>query len=139
MTKQISITGLYLICLFLTTGWTDLFVNVGNQTSETISVSNSETGKEIRIRAAGFKRLLHGSGDLIVTTQSGAKFKFPDVAPFDVDEKYLKKSSSIFGPGWVTLNVMLGTNMQLYVLTRNKEAVIPQPNGYPKSAEKMVQ
>ncbi len=137
MLKQIFITGLCLVCLLLTTAWTDLLVNIENGTSGTISVSSSETGKEIKIKPAGFKKLLHSSGDLILTTQSGTKFKFLHVAVFDVDEKYLSKGSSIFGPNWVTLNVMLETNMELYVLTQDKKVVENQPDGYPKLGQKM--
>jgi len=139
MIKRFFIAGLYLICLLLTTGWTDLLVNIENVTSGAISVSSSETGKQIKIKPARFQKLLHGSGDLIVITQSGAKFRFLRVAPFDVDEKYLNKHNSIFGPGWVSVNVMLETNMELYVLTQNKKAVENQPDGYPKVGQKISQ
>jgi hypothetical protein len=103
-------------------------------------VKSSHTGQEINVPPGKFRKLPHSTGDLIVTTQTNGQFKFSWVEQFDLDDHYLVKRESIFGPGYVTLNVMLETNMQLYVVMPGEKTVdekVQQPNGYPKIGEKI--
>lgn len=90
----------------------------------------------VEIKPAKFKKIPHASGGLIVFTQLTNSFTLSNVAPFDVDEKYLVRRRSIFGPNWVTLNLLIETNMELYVLTQDKKMVKNQPAGYPKTGKK---
>ena len=124
---------------FLLTGcYTESQVNFGNGYVSVVNVKSSQTGQEITVPPRKFRKLPHASGDLIVTTQTGGQFKFSDIEPPFLD-KYLVKKESVFGPGYVTLNTMLETNMQLYVLRPGEKAVntkVQQPFGYPKVGEK---
>lgn len=141
--KNILVVAGSVALLFVTAGcYTTLNVNCGNGTAGNIRVKSAYTGQEIEIPPNRFKKLPHSSGDLVVTTQNSDKFKFPDVAPFQVADKYLSKRSNIFGPGSVTLTLRLETNMQLYVLMPGKLTVdqnVEQPKGYPKAGEKLNQ
>ena len=127
--------------LVITSGcYTTIAVNFGNGTPAKLRVQSSQTGQEIEIAPNKFKKLPHSSGDLIVTTQTNEKFKFQQVAPFDVDRKYHTIGRSIFGPNSVTLNLRLETNMQVYVVIPSKKSVdesVAQPKGYPKAGEKL--
>lgn len=132
-----------LLCASLTFAVTGCYtlsqVNFGNGTPTTIKVKSSQTGQEINVPPGKFKKLPHATGDLIVTTQTNGQFKFTGIEPPVLDD-YLVKRESLFGPGYVTLNVMLETNMQLYVLMPGKKVIdktLEQPNGYPKAGERM--
>jgi hypothetical protein len=114
-------------------------VNFGNGTATTIKVKSSQTGQEITVPPGKFGKLPHAIGDLIVTTQTNGQFKFSGVEPPVLDD-FLVKQESFFGPGYFTLNMILETNMQLYVLMPGEKAVaknVQQPNGYPKIGEKV--
>jgi len=118
----------------------------GNGTAADVKVKSSQTGQEIEIAPGRFKKLPHAAGDIIVTTKAGEKFKFTSIEPPRVDTdstgtNYLDKRSSLFGPGYITLGLKLGTNMELFALMPGKKSVdtkIPQPSGYPKRGEKMA-
>jgi hypothetical protein len=102
---------------------------------------SSQTGKEINVLPGKCKKLPHARGDLVVTTQRNGQFKFSEVSPILLPDSYLVKRRSLFGPGYFTLNVMLETNTQLYVVMPGKRAVdqkVQQPNGYPKVGEKVA-
>jgi hypothetical protein len=135
-----------LLCLtsfFATTGcYTKLSVNFGNGTGAKIWVQRPYTDRQIEIAPDRFQKFPHNSGDLVVTTQTNGQFRFPDVSVLarDLDQRYLEKGGSLFGPSYVTLNVKLLTNMQLYVLEPGKTAgdtSIVQPRGYPKIGLKL--
>lgn len=118
---------------------TKMGVNFGNGTAMNIRVLSSETGQEVEVAPSSFKKLPHSSGDLVVTAQSNGKLRFRRVAPFDVDRKYYSFKHSIFRPNSVTLNVMMETNMLLYVVMPGSMSVdekVEQPKGYPKVGEK---
>jgi len=141
MSKKFSALAGCLAVLFVTSGcYTTLTINCGNGTPEKIRVKSDYTGQEIEVPPNRFKKLPHSSGDIEVTTRSNGKFKFADVAPFHVEDKYLLKRKSVFGPGSVTLNVMLETNMQLYVVMPGRKAVDQsedQPKGFPKVGQQL--
>jgi len=112
----------------------------GNGTASKLQIQSSQTGREIEVAPNRFKTLPHSSGDLVVTTRTGARFKFTSVTPFDVDSKYLSISRSIFGPNSVTLSLRIETNMDLYVLPPGKSTAADnaeQPKGYPKVGQKL--
>ena len=114
-------------------------VNFGNGSATTVKVKSSQTGQEINVPPGKFRKLPHATGSLIVTTQTNGQFKFSCVEPPVLDD-YLVKRESLFGPGYITLNVILETNMQLYVLMPGEKIVsekVQQPNGYPKVGEKV--
>jgi len=141
MTRRIPAVLLTLGLLIVTPGcYTKLAVNFGNRTPSKVFVKSTKTGEEVEIASDRFKELPHSVGDLIVTTSSKEKFRFEDVSPMDVDQKYVSKRTSIFGPGYVTLNVSLETNMHLYVLipgNHTVDAKVEQPKGYRKPAQKI--
>jgi hypothetical protein len=122
--------------VFVTTGcYTLLRVDFVNETATAVKVRSSHTGQEISVPSGKLRRLPHAVGDLTITTQTNGQYKFSGVAPFDVDDDYLVKRGSLFGPGYVTLTVRLETNMLLYAVVPGKKTVdhrIHQPNGYPK-------
>jgi len=129
--------------LFLTGCYTKLSVNLGNGTGEKIQVKSAYTGEVVQIAPAKFKKIPHSSGDLIVTTTNSESFGFPNVSllAHDIDDSYLDKRVSIFGPGYMTLSVVLETNMELYVLAPGRKGLVPdakQPGGYPKQGERVV-
>jgi hypothetical protein len=142
MSQTILKAFFYALLIFSLTGcYTLSQVNFGNGTGASFKVKTSQTGQEINIPAGSFRKLPHAIGNLIVTTQKNGQFKFSDVVPLDLDDSYLVKRTSPFGPGYVTLNIMLKTNMDLYVLLPGKKTVdmsIPQPNGYPKTGKKIA-
>jgi hypothetical protein len=125
---------------FVVTGcYTLSKVDFGNGIATAVKVKSSQTGQEINVPPGEFRKLPHATGDLIVTTQTNGQFKFSGVEPPVLDD-YLVKRKSIFGPGYVTLNVRLETNMQLYVVMPGEKTVdekVQQPNGYPKIGEKI--
>jgi hypothetical protein len=130
--------------LLLTGCYTKLAVNFGNGTGERIRVKSAYTGEEVQIAPKKSKKIPHSSGNLIVTTSTSEKFTFPNVSLLghDMDDSYLDKRVSIFGPGYMTLNVVLETNMELYVLPPGKKGLTPdvkQPIGYPKGGERTSQ
>lgn len=58
-----------------------------------------------------------------------------------IDQKYYAHDSGLFGTWHIDLNVLLQTNMDLYVLLPSKkvpDAIVPQPDGYPKAGKKMT-
>jgi hypothetical protein len=138
---------LFLICTslaVLTTGcYTLSAVRFGNKTGSKVRVKSSQTGQEIEVAPGRFKKLPHAAGDLIVTTTVGEKFKFPSIEPPRIDtsdSNYLDKRNGLFGQGYITLGLVLETNMELYALMPGKKSVdseIPQPKGYPKAGHKL--
>jgi len=126
-----------------TTGcYTTISVNFGNGTPSRIMVRSMENGREATVPPGKFRKIPNGSGDLVVTREAGQSYRFPRVAPFDVDRKYQAVGHSIFGPNSVTLKALLQTNMELYVLMPDEKSVNPsaqQPSGYPKRGEKTSQ
>jgi hypothetical protein len=116
---------------------TYISVNIGNGTKTPIVVENAQAVKKFTIRPGHFKKVPHDGGDLLVTVPAAAaqRLVFRNVVPFYVDRKYLAVRSFL-GPNWVTLNVILQTNLELYVLNYNKKALESQPNGYPKIGER---
>jgi hypothetical protein len=144
MTRTICILICCATSAFGLTGcYTLSTVNFGNGTAGDVKVQSSQTGQEIEVAPGRFKKLPHAAGDLIVTTQAEGRLKFPHVEPPSLDaadSNYLAKRKSVSGPGYVTLNVVLETNMQLYALVPGKKAVdeqTKQPAGYPKTGEKL--
>jgi hypothetical protein len=135
--KRVIIHSWILFTFFLPTSgcMTYLSVNIGNATKTKIVVKSSETGKEARISPGHFKKVPHGYGDLLINVPPNQEFKFRNVVPFYVDRKYLAVRNCFFGPNWVTLNVTLQTNLELYVLDPHKKIVENQPDGYPKAGE----
>jgi hypothetical protein len=129
----VAVAGLSI--LLMTSGcYTTVAVNIRNGTDAKINVRSAETKLEVGVAPGKVKKLPHSVGDLIVDTQSGT-FRFPRVAPFDVDRKYHTIGHSLFGPNSVTLNLKVETNMQLYVVPPSKaisEDRVVQPFGYPK-------
>ena len=86
-------------------------------------------------------RLPNSAGDLVVTTETNGVLQFARVAPFDVDRKYHGTRHSCFGPNSVTLNVLIETNLQLYVVMPGEKSVdaqVDQPKGYPKIGERVA-
>jgi hypothetical protein len=118
-------------------------LNVRNGTSSKLKVKSSQTGEEIEIAPGNSGKLPHAAGDIVVSTESDGQFRFPAIDPPALDaagSKYLKKSKSIFGPGYLTLNLLLTTNMQLYALapgTKTLDPNVEQPSGYPKFGERL--
>lgn len=138
---RIVVIALIAVGVSMVTGGctTKVGVNFGNGTTMNIRVLSSETGKEIEVAPSSFRKLPHSSGDLVVTAQSKVKLRFQRVAPFDVDRRYYSFKRSMFGPNSVTLNVMMETNMLLYVVMPGSMSVdekVEQPQGYPKVGEK---
>ena len=55
-------------------------------------------------------------------------------------DNYLQKRTGPFGPGYISLKLLLETNMQLYVVNPTSKVVspiVPQPAGYPKGGERV--
>ncbi|MCX6884108.1 MAG: hypothetical protein NTX27_03600 [Verrucomicrobia bacterium] len=130
--------------VLLTGCYTKLAVNFGNGTGEKIRVNSAYTGQDVQIAPNKSKKIPHCSGDLIVTSSTSEKFSFPNVSLLghDMDDSYLDKRVSIFGPGYMTLNVVLETNMELHVLPPGKKGLaadVKQPSGYPKRGERTSQ
>jgi hypothetical protein len=140
MNKTILVPLLCASLVFAVTGcYTLSKVNFGNGTATAVKVKSSQTGQEINVPPGKFKELPHATGDLIVTTQTNGQFKFSGVEPPVLDD-YLVKRKSFFGPGHITLNLRIETNMQLYVVMPGEKTVdekAQQPAGYPKIAEKV--
>jgi hypothetical protein len=141
MGRKFSQLVILLIPLLLTSGCiTYISVNVGNGTKTPIVVQSAYAVKKFTIRPGHFEKLPQDGGDLLVTVPAAAaqRLVYRNVAPYDVDQKYLAVRSfyGLLGPNWVTLNVILQTNLELYVLNYNKKALESQPNGYPKIGER---
>jgi hypothetical protein len=139
MKRCVFFTVLCVVLSFLTTGcYTDLAVNIKNGTGTKVLVKSEETGKEIGIAPKRSEKILHSSGNLVVSAFGGERFTFEDITPATVDRKYLEIGGTIIGPGKVTLNVLLETNMQIYVLMPGGSPIdrIQQPKGYPKIGTK---
>jgi hypothetical protein len=141
MKRTILLPLLYACLAFALAGcYTVSKVNFGNGTAQRIRVMSSQTGQEIDVPPGKFKKLPHAAGDLTVTMQTNELFRFAGISPPELDD-YLVKGNSLFGPGRITLSVILETNMQLYVLKPGKKAVdpgVPQPDGYPKAGKKIA-
>jgi hypothetical protein len=140
MGRSITTLVLCVLTIFTLTGcYTQSRVNFGNNSGSAVRVQSSQTGQEINVPAGKFRRFPHGYGDLIISTQANERFKFSGIVPFVLDD-YVEKKESFFGPGYVTLNMMIESNMDLYVLRAGKRAIdksVPQPAGYPKPGIKM--
>jgi hypothetical protein len=140
MGRLIVILFLNVSTAFILTGcYTVSQVNFGNNSGSAVKVQSSQTGKEIGVPSGKFRKFPHAAGDLIVTTEANGQFKLTAVAPPFLNG-YLKKEESFWGPGYVTLNVVLESNMELYVLSPNDKALdrkVQQPDGYPKVGHKM--
>lgn len=137
-----------LCLLLLQTGCsTNLYVNFGNDTGHKISVKDTQTGQEVQIAPGEFRKVGHSQADLVVTTPEKKQYVFTGVRVADpaMDTRYFPQSSSGFlglGSWSFDLNVLLQTNMNLYVLLPGKKAVdasVPQPDGYPKAGKKMTE
>ena len=139
---------LFFVCAFiamLTTGcYTLSTVRFGNGTTAKVKVRSSQTGQEIEVAPARFEKLPHAGGDLIVTTTNGQRFRFSGIDPPRVDGSsggYLERRGSIFGPGYITLRLLLGANSELHALLPGKktvESAVPQPDDYPKTGQRMA-
>ncbi len=133
--------------LFQTGCYTNLRVNVGNGTGQKIGVRGTQTGQEVAIAPGKFGKLSHSQADLVVTTPDKTRYVFTGVRVADqaMDTRYFPPSGRGFlglGTWSFDLNVLLQTNMDLYVLLPGQKAVdasVPQPDGYPKSGKKMAE
>lgn len=115
-------------------------VNFGNGTASKVWVTSLQSGKEIEVAPARFKKLPHDGGDIVVKTEAKQQFRFADVSEFHVDPKYREARGSLFGFSSVAFTVLLQTNMQLYVLMPGKKTAdenTEQPKGYPKPGQKL--
>ena len=141
MKATIFLVAAFLPLVFLNAGcYTSVAVNFGNGTAKNIRVQSSQSGEAVEVAPKKFKKVPHSHGDLIVTTWPQQKFKFERVAPFDVDRKYQTIRRSLLGPNSVSINVWLGTNMQLYVLMPGTDASqnrSEQPSGYPRASQEI--
>jgi hypothetical protein len=116
-------------------------LNFDNGTAAAIRVESSQTGHVIAVPPGKFRKLPHATGNLVVTTPSNERFRFSKISPPVLLDRYLIKRQSPFGRGYITLNVILETNMQLSVVMPGEKTVnekVPQPEGYPKTGEKVV-
>jgi hypothetical protein len=118
---------------------TTLYVTIGNGTDEKITVKSMQSEQEAVISPKQFGKISHSSGDLLVTKADKTSFVFSgiEVAEFGMDQKYYDPKDTPFGAYRFDLNLLLQTNMQLYVLLPNRRTVddsVKQPKGYPKSA-----
>jgi hypothetical protein len=144
MRTVLRLGPLCLALMVLVTGcYTELALNIRNGTSGKVLVKSAYTGQDISIERGRAKRLPHSSGDILVTTKTAGSFRFHDVSllAHDIPDRFLQKGSSIFGPGYLTLNVLLATNMDIYVLMPGqKTSAAPgeQPRGYPIRGERAV-
>jgi hypothetical protein len=133
-----------LALLFQTGCYTNLRVSFGNGTGQKIGVKDTQTGQEVQIAPGKFRKVSHDQADLIVTTPDKTRYQFAGVKVVDsaMDQKYYGHNSGLFGTWHIDLNILLQTNMNLYVLLPGKKTVdasIPQPEGYPKSGKKMTE
>ena len=143
--KVFSVVGL--CALLLQTGcYTNAYVNFGNGTGRNISVKETQTGQELQVAPGKFRKIGHGRADLIVTTPDKARYVFSGVRVADttMDPRYYGHGPNYFGIGtWSSyLNVLLQTNMDLYVLLPGKKTVdasVAQPEGYPKAGNKITE
>jgi hypothetical protein len=142
MKKNKFFSVVALCALLLQTGCvTNLYVNFGNGTGQTISVKDTQTGQEVQIAPSKFRKVSHDQADLIVTTPDKTRYLFSGVKVVDqaIDQRYYDHSTGLFGTWHIDLNVLLQTNMDLYVLLPGMKAVdasVPQPDGYPKGGKK---
>ena len=103
-----------------------------------------QTGQRVSIATGRFRKIGHGHADLIVTTPDNTRYLYSGVRVADpgMDTRYFPPSTrSVFGSWSFDVNVLLQTNMDLYVLLPGKKTVdtsTPQPDGYPKTGKKMV-
>jgi hypothetical protein len=131
-----------LCALLLQTGCcTNLYVNFGNDTGQKITVTDTQTGQEVQIASGKFRKVSHDQADLIVTVPDKTRYLFSGVKVVDraIDQRYYDRSTRPFGTWHIDLNVLLQTNMELYVLLPGKKTVdasVPQPDGYPKAGMK---
>jgi len=140
--NQISLAIASLVLLFQTGCYTNLYVNFGNGTGQKIGVRDVQTGQEVQIAPGKFRKVSHDQADLIVTMPDKTHYQFTGVKVMDpaMDQKYYVHNSGLLGTWHIDLNVLLQTNMNLYVLLPGKKTVdesISQPAGYPKTGEKM--
>lgn len=147
MKKSKIFSAMALCTLLLQTGcYTNMYLNFGNGTGRKISVKDVQTGQEVQIAPGKFQKIGHGQADLIVTTSDKTRYVFTGVRVADpaMDTRYFPPSSRGFlglGSWSFNINVLLQTNMNLYVLLPGKKAVdasVPQPEGYPKAGKKMT-
>jgi hypothetical protein len=135
-----------LALLFQTGCYTNLRVNFGNGTGQKIGVKDTQTGQEVQIAPGKFRKIGHSQADLVVTTPDRTRYVFTGVRVADhaMDTRYFPPSSRGFlglGSWSFDLNVLLQTNMDLYVLLPGKKMVdasVPQPDSYPKAGKKMA-
>lgn len=145
MKKNKVFSAVALCALLLQTGcYTNLYVNFGNGTGQKISVKDAQTGHEVQIAPGKFRKVSHDQADLIVSTPDKTRYQFAGVKVVDqaIDQRYYAHNSGLFGTWHIDLNVLLQTNMDLYVLLPGKKAVyasVPQPEGYPKAGKKMAE
>jgi len=146
--KKGKALSMMVVCtlLFQTGCYTNLYVNFGNGTGQKISVRDTQTGQEVQITSGKFQKIGHGHADLVVTTPDKTRYMFTGVRVADpaMDTRYFPPSSRGFlglGSWSFDLNVLLQTNMDLYVLLPGKKTVdasVPQPDGYPKAGKKVT-
>lgn len=143
--KKKAFSVAMLCALLLQTGcYTNLYVKFGNGTSRKISVKDVQTGQEVQIAPGKFQKIGHGKADLVVTTFDNTRYVFTGVKVADpaMDQKYYDPQKGVFGAWSFDLNVLLQTNMDLYVLLPGKKTVdasVPQPDGYPKAGKKLAE
>lgn len=148
MKKNKVFSAVALCALLLQTGcYTNLYVNFGNGTGQKIGVKDTHTGQEVQVAPGKFRKVGHSQADLVVTTPDKTRYVFTGVRVADhaMDTRYFPPSSRGFlglGSWSFDLNVLLQTNMDLYVLLPGKKTVdasVPQPEGYPKAGKKMTE
>jgi len=144
--KKNEVFSVVVLCaLLLQTGCvTNLYVNFGNGTGQKIGVKDTQTGQEVQIAPGKFRKVSHDQADLIVTTPDKTRYLFTGVKVVDrsTDQRYYDHNTGPFGTWSIELNVLLQTNMDLYVLLPSKKIVdasVPQPDGYPKAGKKMTE
>jgi hypothetical protein len=122
---------------------TYMSVHVENCSPGTVTVRSLQTGHEIWVKTNRFGRLSHSIGDIIVKTEAGESFRFPNVvvAAIEMDPRFYDIHDHLFRTDRVDLNLLLQTNMQLYVLLPGKKTVdekLVQPKGYPKAGQHVL-
>lgn len=135
--------ALLLCSLFLgllTGCYTTLYVNFGNATNDKIWAQRANTREFIEVRVGQFKKFPHSGGDLVVKTGFNSAFKFESISPAYIGSPYRGGRDNIVGPDSIVLNLLLQTNMQIYVLLPGQKTIdekIEQPKGYPKRGEEI--
>ena len=132
-----------LALLFQTGCYTNLRVSFGNGTGQKIAVKDAQTGQEVQIAPGKFREgwSQPGRPHCNDARQNALRIHRGQIAHPAMDQKYYDPKKGVLGAWSFDLNVLLQTNMDLYVLLPGKKTVdanVPQPNGYPRPGKKMA-